>query len=228
MTILPDMKHNSLLHEQLKKVSPEVKMEMDLSAAMVEKIESLLASKGMTHRELAKRIGCDESQIIRWTRGFPNFTFNALARISCALEEPLIDTSFYISGPCSGVRGYSFESERVHSLNEPVTEKYRSHQPHQYYRHFRNGKLYRFVTFATMNASMALITGQGHALLNFVIAMMDGVVGRIVLSLVLAYVFDFGLYGLFWGNARAGFISVIWGDIYYFSGRWKRRKALVG
>ncbi len=147
------MKHNSLLHEQLKKVSPEVKMEMDLSAAMVEKIESLLASKGMTHRELAKRIGCDESQIIRWTRGFPNFTFNALARISCALEEPLIDTSFYISGPCSGVRGYSFESERVHSLNEPVTEKYRSHQPHQYYRHFRNHKIYRLVDFATLEAT---------------------------------------------------------------------------
>ena len=85
-----------------------------------------------------------------------------------------------------------------------------------------------FVTFATMNASMALITGQGYALLNFVIAMMDGVVGRIALSLVLAYVFDLGLYGLFWGNALAGFISVIWGDIYYFSGRWKRRKTLVG
>ena len=85
-----------------------------------------------------------------------------------------------------------------------------------------------FVTFATMNASMALITGQGYALLNFVIAIMDGVVGRIALSLVLAYVFDLGLYGLFWGNALAGFISVIWGDIYYFSGRWKRRKALVG
>lgn len=90
------MKKNELLHEQMKQVSPEVKMEMDLSAAMVEKIESILKKKGITHRELATRIGCNESQIIRWTRGFPNFTFNAIARISCAIGEPLFDTSFCI------------------------------------------------------------------------------------------------------------------------------------
>ena len=84
------MKQNASLHQQLEQISPEVKMEMELSAAMVEKIESILHQKGMTHRELAARIGCDESQIIRWTRGFPNFTFNAIARISCALGVPLL------------------------------------------------------------------------------------------------------------------------------------------
>ena len=84
------MKHNELLHKQIECISPEVKMEMDLSAAMVEKIESALKRKGMTHRDLAARIGCEENQITRWTRGFPNFTFNAIARISCAIGEPLI------------------------------------------------------------------------------------------------------------------------------------------
>ena len=84
------MKQNAHLHQQMEQISPEVKMEMELSAAMVEKIESILREKGMTHRELATRIGCDESQIIRWTRGFPNFTFNAIARISCALCVPLL------------------------------------------------------------------------------------------------------------------------------------------
>lgn len=85
------MKQNTRLHSQMEHIPTEVKMEMDLSSAMVEKIESILERKGMTHRELANKIGCDESQIIRWTRGFPNFTFNAIARISCAIGEPLID-----------------------------------------------------------------------------------------------------------------------------------------
>lgn len=85
-----NMKHNKLLHKQMENISPEVKMEMDLSAAIVRKIESILRSKGMSHRDLAARIGCDESQLTRWTRGFPNFTVNAIARISCAIGEPLI------------------------------------------------------------------------------------------------------------------------------------------
>ena len=84
------MKQNAQLHRQMEQISPEVKMEMELSAAMVEKIENILRENGMTHRDLAIQIGCDESQIIRWTRGFPNFTFNAIARISCALGVPLL------------------------------------------------------------------------------------------------------------------------------------------
>ena len=145
------MKHNALLHNQMENVSPEVKMEMDLSAAMVEKIESILARKGMTHRELAKRIGCDESQIIRWTRGFPNFTFNAIARISCALGEPLID----VSSGCGISRptGYTPKEERPHYLNECSSFSYGEKINEQYYRHFRNGKIYRLVAFATLEAT---------------------------------------------------------------------------
>ena len=145
------MKHNALLLQQLESISPEVKMEMDLSAAMVEKIEAVLTQKGMTHRELAKRIGCDESQIIRWTHGFPNFTFNALARISCALGEPLID----VSAGCgiSLPTGYTPKEERPHYLNECSSFSYGEKINEQYYRHFRNHKIYRFVAFATLEAT---------------------------------------------------------------------------
>ena len=145
------MKKSDLLHRQIELVSPEVKIEMDLSAAMVEKIEAVLTQKGMTHRELAKRIGCDESQIIRWTHGFPNFTFNALARISCALGEPLIDVS-----PDCGISrptGYTPKEERPHYLNECSSFSYGEKINEQYYRHFRNGKIYRLVAFATLEAT---------------------------------------------------------------------------
>ena len=84
-----------------------------------------------------------------------------------------------------------------------------------------------FMTFAFMSPSQGLISGVGNVALNFVIALADGVVTRILLSILLGRILGFGMFGFFWGNALAGLVSVIWGNIYYFSGKWKKRKALV-
>ena len=84
------MKQNKLLHAQLAEVSPAVKLEMDWSCAIIDKIDAILKRDGISQRELAKRIGCNETQITRWTRGFPDFTLSSLAKLSEALGEPLI------------------------------------------------------------------------------------------------------------------------------------------
>ena len=84
------MKQNKLLHAQLAEVSPAVRQEMDWSCAIIDRIDEILKRDGISQRELAKRIGCNETQITRWTRGFPNFTLNSLAKLSEALGEPLI------------------------------------------------------------------------------------------------------------------------------------------
>lgn len=85
-----------------------------------------------------------------------------------------------------------------------------------------------FLSFALMSPPLGFITGIGNAKLNFIIAVADGVVARIGLGLLLAVPFGLGLYGYWWGSALAGFVSVIAGWIYYFSGRWKNRQILVG
>ncbi|MBQ2331070.1 MAG: helix-turn-helix transcriptional regulator [Bacteroidales bacterium] len=84
------MKKNQTLHRQMEKVSPYIKQEMDWFCAIVDKIDAILKRDGITQRELAVRIGCNETQITRWTRGFPNFTLSSLAKLSNALGEPLI------------------------------------------------------------------------------------------------------------------------------------------
>ena len=81
---------NKTFQEQLDKVTPEIKKEMDWSAEIVKRIEQILEEKGITHRDLASRIGCNETQIVRWTRGFPNYTLSTLAKLSVALGEDLI------------------------------------------------------------------------------------------------------------------------------------------
>ena len=84
------MKRNALFHKQVEMVSPAVRQEMEWSRAIIDSIAEILKRKGMTQRELAEKIGCNETQITRWTRGFPNFTIASLAKLSEALGEPLI------------------------------------------------------------------------------------------------------------------------------------------
>lgn len=84
------MKQNVSLHRQFEKISPAIRMETDWSAAIIDKIDRLTKEKGITQRELAARIGCNETQITRWTKGFPNFTLRSLAKLSVALGENLI------------------------------------------------------------------------------------------------------------------------------------------
>ena len=84
------MIYEKIFQEQLEKVTPEIKKEMDWSAEIVKRIEQILKEKGITQRELASRIGCNETQIVRWTRGFPNYTLSTLAKLSVALGEDLI------------------------------------------------------------------------------------------------------------------------------------------
>ena len=85
------MKRNEAFQKQLNCVSPVVKQEMEWSCAIIDKISFILKRDGISQKELAKRIGCNEAQITRWIRGFPNYTLTSLAKLSEALGEPLID-----------------------------------------------------------------------------------------------------------------------------------------
>ncbi len=82
-----------------------------------------------------------------------------------------------------------------------------------------------YFSFGLMSTPIGFINGLGHVNLNLIIALVDGVVARIGLSLLLAA--PLGLHGYWWGSALAGYVSVIWGWVYYLSGRWKTRRLLV-
>ena len=77
-------------NEKAAAVSPEVREELLLSAGIIARIDAILKQKGMTQRDLAKKMGCSEAAISRWTTGFPNLTLRSIASLSIALGEPLI------------------------------------------------------------------------------------------------------------------------------------------
>lgn len=79
--------------EKMAAVSPEIMLEIQLSAAITARIDAILKEKGMTQRELARKLGRSEAVVSRWTTGFPNLTLRSIAEISTALGEPLIQVS---------------------------------------------------------------------------------------------------------------------------------------
>ena len=75
---------------KLAAVSPEIKTELQLSASIIARIDTILKEKNMSQLDLARKLGKSEAVVSRWTTGFPNLTLRSIAQLSVALEEPLI------------------------------------------------------------------------------------------------------------------------------------------
>ena len=87
------MKTNALFQSCLSEVTEDVKAEIDLSFAIVDRIDVILKEKGMTQRELAEALGKNEAEISRWMRGTHNFTIRTLAKISNVLGAQIVGVS---------------------------------------------------------------------------------------------------------------------------------------
>lgn len=72
---------------------------------------------------------------------------------------------------------------------------------------------------AIMNA---LINGSGNYKINFVTAIMDGIVMRIGLAILFGLALDMKHYGFWLGDALAGFTPFWIGLVFYFTGLWKK------
>lgn len=84
-----------------------------------------------------------------------------------------------------------------------------------------------FLSLVLMSPTIALINGVGFTTFNLFVALLDGVVARIGLSILLGDVLAWGLPGYWWGHALAGYVSVILGFGYFLLGTWKKRRVLV-
>ncbi|MBQ8207701.1 MAG: MATE family efflux transporter [Clostridia bacterium] len=80
---------------------------------------------------------------------------------------------------------------------------------------------------SAMRAIMnALINGSGNTKINFVTAILDGIVLRIGLALLFGLALDMKHYGFWLGDALAGFTPFWIGLVFYFTGIWKKKKVI--
>lgn len=76
--------------DALNAVPADIKMMVDMSMDISEKIANTLKEKGLTQKDFAKMMGKDNAEITRWLSGTHNFTLRTLSKISTALDIDLI------------------------------------------------------------------------------------------------------------------------------------------
>jgi len=82
---------DKLFVECLADISAVERAEFDLSFGISDKIASILRSRHMTQRDLAKLTGKRESEVSKWLTGRHNFTTKTIALISTSLGQPIIN-----------------------------------------------------------------------------------------------------------------------------------------
>ena len=71
-------------------ISPEMKLQMEMSVAIANRIYEILEDKGMTQKELARLLGKTETEVSRWLSGTHNLTLSTICKISAALDEDVV------------------------------------------------------------------------------------------------------------------------------------------
>jgi len=85
------MKRNNIIEVRRQRVPADVRRQVDLSFLIVNRIHEILISKGYKQKDLADKLGKNESEISKWMRGTHNFTIETISSIETALEEPILD-----------------------------------------------------------------------------------------------------------------------------------------
>lgn len=84
------MKTSEMFKQEIAKVPIELKLELDLSFAIADKIDAIIKEKGMTQKEFAKKMNKTEAEVSRWLSGTHNFTLKTIARITNILGESIV------------------------------------------------------------------------------------------------------------------------------------------
>ena len=84
------MKTSEMFQQEIAKVPIDLKLELDLSFAIADKIDAILKKKGMTQKEFAKKMNKTEAEVSRWLSGTHNFTLKTIAKITAVLGESIV------------------------------------------------------------------------------------------------------------------------------------------
>ena len=71
-------------------ITPEMKLQMEMSVAIANRIYDILEAKGMTQKELARKLGKTETEVSRWLSGTHNLTLSTISKVSVALGEDIV------------------------------------------------------------------------------------------------------------------------------------------
>ena len=89
------MKTNRIMDEIRSTISPEMKLQMELSVAIANRIYDILEEKKMSQKEFAQLMGKTETEVSRWLSGTHNLTLATISKITTTLGEQIIKVTDY-------------------------------------------------------------------------------------------------------------------------------------
>jgi predicted transcriptional regulator len=90
-----DMKTNRIMDDIRSTISPEMKLQMELSVAIANRIYEILEARGMSQKDFAKLMGKTETEVSRWLSGTHNLTMATICKISTALDAEVVKVADY-------------------------------------------------------------------------------------------------------------------------------------
>jgi transcriptional regulator with XRE-family HTH domain len=84
------MKTNRIMDDIRSTISPEMKLQMELSVAIANHIYDILEEKGMSQKDFARLMGKTETEVSRWLSGTHNLTMATICKISAALNADVV------------------------------------------------------------------------------------------------------------------------------------------
>jgi transcriptional regulator with XRE-family HTH domain len=74
-----------------------MKLQMELSVAIANRIYDILEEKGMSQKDFARLMGKTETEVSRWLSGTHNLTMATICKISAALDAEVLRVVDYKS-----------------------------------------------------------------------------------------------------------------------------------
>lgn len=71
-------------------ISPDMKIQMELSVAIANRIYSILEQRGLSQKDFAQLMGKTETEVSRWLSGTHNLTISTISKITSVLGENII------------------------------------------------------------------------------------------------------------------------------------------
>ncbi len=84
-----------------------------------------------------------------------------------------------------------------------------------------------YIAGALRDSMNAFTSGCGNYKFNFAVAIIDGIIARIGLSLLLGLSAGMGYFGFWLGSAVSGAMPFVLGSVYFLSGRWKKKSSIL-
>ena len=112
---------NYIMDEIRQTISPDMKIQMELSVAIANRIYSILEQRGLSQKDFAQLMGKTETEVSRWLSGTHNLTISTISKITSVLGEDIIIPA------SSSVSGYNIRPvNNVQYLSDSVFPSYGS------------------------------------------------------------------------------------------------------